>query len=117
MTGYPCRPLALFVLLVSAIVIVNAPAYADAIDGQWCSSEGRKFSINGSHIVTPDGTRTTGDYDRHAFAYTLPQGGPGAGTKISMLLVDENTLHLQTGANTTTFGSAQIWQRCSNVTS
>jgi len=92
-------------------------AWADAIDGHWCFADGRKFSIDGSRIVTPTGKRTTGDYDRHAFSYTVPTGDPGAGSIISMDLVDEDTVHLWTGTRTSASGPMQTWHRCSDVTS
>lgn len=100
-----------------AVPMSTAPAWADAIDGHWCFTDGRKFSIDGPRIVTPAGTRTTGDYDRHAFSYTVPTGDPGAGSIISMDLVDEDTVQLWIGPRTSASGPMQTWRRCSNVTS
>ncbi len=37
-------------------------AAADVIDGDWCFPDGRRFSIRGPEILTPAGTRTTGNY-------------------------------------------------------
>ena len=49
---------AAFVLVLSA-----APAFADAIDGDWChQASGRHLSIRGPQIVTPGGKRMEGDY-------------------------------------------------------
>lgn len=109
------RPVACLALLI--VLAAAGPARADAIDGHWCHSDGRKFSIDGPRIVTPSGTRTTGDYDRHAFSYTVPAGEPGRGTTISMILVDENTVRLWAGTRTAESGPGQVWLRCTDVTS
>jgi hypothetical protein len=99
-------------LTLLAVSLPASPVWADAIDGHWCFADGRTFSIDGSRIVTPAGTRTTGDYDRHAFSYTVPAGEAGSGSAISMDLVDDDTIHLQAGP-----GAVQTWRRCSDVTS
>lgn len=107
-------------LLLLAVFILSlppGPARADAIDGHWCHADGRKFSIDGARIVTPAGTQTTGEYDRHAFTYNVPAGDPGAGSTVSMDLIDENTVHLWIGVRTSGSGPMQIWRRCSDVTS
>jgi hypothetical protein len=36
-------------------------AHADAIDGDWCSADGRSLSITGPTIRTPGGATITGD--------------------------------------------------------
>jgi phosphodiesterase/alkaline phosphatase D-like protein len=33
-------------------------------------------------LAATAGSKTTGDYTRHAFSYTVPAGDPGAGTVI-----------------------------------
>jgi hypothetical protein len=60
------------------------PALADALDGDWCFTDGRNLNIQGPAIITPGGTSTTGDYARHTFRYTVPDGDPGAGGEIFM---------------------------------
>jgi len=83
------------------------PAWADAIDGNWCSREGKSMSISGPQIVTPGGTRMKGDYDRHGFRYVVPAAERPAGAKVDMSLVDEETLHVRVGA-----GPVKTWRRC-----
>jgi hypothetical protein len=71
-----------------AIPVSNA-ARADAIDGNWCSPDGKFLSIEGPRIVTSGGTTTQGNYDRHHFHYVIPASDPGAGQQVFMTLRGE----------------------------
>ena len=83
---------------VAAACLVSAGgARADAIDGNWCGPEGRTLTIEGPRITTPGGTATRGDYDRHGFAYVVPPGEAGAGARVTMRLLDEDTVRLTAG--------------------
>lgn len=97
----------------------SAPAWADVIDGHWCHPDGKRFSIQGPVIVTPAGTRTEGNYARHFFSYVVPPGGPDAGQTVSMVLVNEETVHLRIGAapSYASEGPVQVWHRCGPPTS
>jgi len=102
----------------SLLLFTTAPAWADAIDGNWCRPDGKHMSIRGPEIVTPMGTHTKGNYDRHAFSYAVPDQEPGAGTTINMMLVDEDTLYLRAGARPGFGpGEADVWRRCTLPTS
>ena len=106
--------------LFTAFSLLNIPAaYADAIDGNWCFTDGRHFSIDGPDIVTPSGTQIVGEYGRHSFLYTVPGNESGAGKLVAMRLLDENTVQLAIGsdASETSKSPTQIWQRCFPVTS
>ena len=94
---------------VTAFVCAATSALADAIDGDWCHSDGRHFSIRGPDIVTPAGARMQGDYSRHAFNYKPPAPERGAGGTIAMQLVNENTVHLSYGEA----AAPEVWLRCS----
>ena len=100
--------------LIPALVltVLASPALADAIDGNWCHSDGRRIAIRGPEIVTPGGKHMEGNYSRHSFAYTAPAPAPepGAGQNILMTLVNENTVHLRLGE---TAAAAEVWVRCS----
>ncbi len=101
---------------VVASLALLAPAeraWADAIDGNWCFADGRRLSIQGSDLVTPGGKRMTGDYDRHAFAYVAPDGEKSAGSKVFMVLVDDDTMQLVIGAAPSASGAGETWRRCS----
>jgi len=99
-------------ILIAALglALLAGPAFADAIDGNWCHSDGRRFTIHGPEIVTPGGKRMEGNYNRHYFSYTAPAPEPGAGQTIFMTLADENTVHLRLGEPTS---AAETWVRCS----
>jgi hypothetical protein len=98
---------------IAALLAATSAANADAIDGHWCSADGRHFAISGDDITTPAGTRTRGDYSRHAFSYQVPAGETPAGAAISMLLVNEDTVHLWTGEASAAAAEAEVWHRCS----
>lgn len=100
----PSLPLVLATIL---LVIGAGGARADAIDGSWCHSDGRRLSISGPLIITPAGTRTEGAYSRHAFDYVAPAGEPQPGTAIHMTLLGEELMHMRVGD-----GEAQTWRRC-----
>ena len=84
------------------------PALADAIDGDWCRSDGKRMSIRGPAIVTPGGQQTNGDYTRHFFSYVIPSGEAGAGATVSVQLLGEYLAHARQGAD----GAVQEWRRC-----
>jgi hypothetical protein len=65
----------------------------------------RTFSIECFRIVTQDGAATTDDYGRHCFAYAVPPGEAGADTRVTMLLLNEETVRLSAGA------APEIWHR------
>ena len=90
--------------------LLASPAFADAIDGNWCHSDGRRFTIRGPEIVTPGGLRMEGNYSRHWFSYIAPAPEPGAGQTVFMTLLDENTVNLRLGAETS---ASETWVRCS----
>ena len=80
-------------LLVTTLLSAS-PAWADAIDGDWCYPDGRRFSIRGPEIVTPAGMRMQGRYSRHSFSYLVPQPEPNAGLTVHMILENEDTVRL-----------------------
>ena len=111
----------MFVLVVAGFFfgILGSAARADAIDGDWCHADGRRFSINGPDFVTPGGNRIQGDYDRYAFAYRIPKPEAGAGLAVSMVFIDDDTLHVTLGKAMTESekgispgGPLEIWHRC-----
>lgn len=94
------------------LLLMAVPAWADAIDGDWChAATGRRFSIRGPQIVTPGGKQMEGDYSRHWFTYVVPAPEPGAGKTVFMQLLDENTVHLRVGDADA--AKPETWIRCS----
>jgi len=84
------------------------PAKADQIDGHWCRGL-KLLSIDGPNIVTPGGTRMTGDYERHSFQYVVPDGEPDTGAKITIAQVHDELMQLSSSARP---GQSEPWTRC-----
>jgi hypothetical protein len=106
-------------LLSAAAFLAPGAVRADAIDGNWCLENSKKFmTIDGVKVVTPGGSATEGNYSRHAFDYVIPPPEPEAGTVIGMLLANENTVYLKVGSKVVRRGEAgvEIWHRCSRPT-
>ena len=101
------RRLATLALFAMGPLAAATPARADSIDGAWCQDKGKRMVISGPSITTPAGTKTEGDYGRHDFAYTVPAGDPGAGTRIRMVLMGETRVRVQEGDATPV-----VWERC-----
>lgn len=98
----------MILMMGAGAMLLLAPqsAWADAIDGDWCSTQGEHFTIDGPKFTTPGGKQIVGQYDRHAYAYSVP----GAGSTVLMTLVDDDTLHLIPGAPKG--AKMQVWKRC-----
>jgi hypothetical protein len=94
---------ALLVLLAGV-----AAARADVIDGEWCRATSH-FIIDGPQIRTPGGQTVEGNYSRHAFRYRVPAPEEGAGSEITMLLLNEETLQL---SRPWVAEPPEIWKRC-----
>ncbi len=95
------------VLAALAVAALPGLARADAIDGAWCRSDGRRIVIAGPSVTTPEGHQITGDYGRHVFAYTVPAAEPGAGSEVHMQLMGEYHVQVQEGA-----AAPVMWDRC-----
>lgn len=104
---------------LAVALAASAPARADVIDGDWCSLDGgRMMSIHGPTIVTPGGTRTQGDYRRHAFSYQVPAGEAKAGSTVSLVLLNEDAVRIDDGtAQASPSAQGEIWHRCRLPTS
>jgi hypothetical protein len=116
------RTLSKLILTIAIIVTVatfSRTVLADQIDGNWCFSDGRTFSIQGSSIVTPSGNTITGNYDRHAFSYVVPDLKPNAGVMVAMRQLNQMTINVtqETAPGSGTTSPVQIWKRCTPTTS
>ena len=103
-------------LMLAAVLLLAAPnaAFADAIDGDWCSADGQHMTINGDDITTPGGNQMKGNYTRHAFDYVVPAGETGTGETVRILLRSEYLALSRQGA---TDAPTKEWRRCANRTS
>lgn len=113
MSGYSV--VRVFAAVTLALAAMTTPALADAIDGQWCDSNGHSMKIDGPQIVTPGGTAMTGNYDRHGFEYTVPANEPGAGNLVVMMLLGDDDLDVMTGPPGGERPEPVRWRRCQVV--
>jgi hypothetical protein len=95
-----------------ALGLTAAPAFADAIDGDWCSPDGKHLNIKGPALKTPGGAKMTGNYTRHAFSYVVPAPEPNSGSTIYMSLMNETTVQVREG---TPVAQPIIWKRCEHI--
>src|SRR5258708_3461798 len=102
-------------LILATALLFAAPttALADAIDGDWCSADGKHMTINGDDIPTPGGARIKGNYDRHAFDYVVPAGEAGSGETVNILLRGE---YLAVSRHWPADGPSKEWRRCAQPT-
>ena len=91
-----------------AIVGFSGAALADAIDGDWCGTNGKRMSIRGPAIVTPGGKQASGNYTRHFFSYVIPADETGAGATVEIQLLNEYLAHARQSGEP----SVQEWRRC-----
>jgi hypothetical protein len=104
------RPLFRLLIAGAALAWLSAsPVRADAIDGDWCSADGKRMKIRGPEIVTPGGNQLRGEYTRHSFIYVVPAGEAGAGERVSIILLSEYLAHARQGAAD---APVQVWNRC-----
>jgi hypothetical protein len=95
-------------------VMQAGAAHADAIDGDWCSTDGQRMSIRGDKITIPSGKQILGNYSRHAFDYVIPSGDSGAGDTVNVILRNEYLAFSRQGAN----GDRPTeWRRCKDLNS
>ena len=102
-------------LIVAAITLVGTnAAWADAIDGTWCSErDHRQITINGSEAVLPGGRRVTGNYSRHRFSYLIPMPDAEAG-QLKMLQLTGEVSMMSATANSdgSEPSEPERWKRC-----
>jgi len=101
------RSIVFLAIAVSAVVF-STGTWADQIDGNWCRGM-RHLSIDGPNIVTPGGTRMTGEYDRHGFRYVVPSGEAGAGDTVVMWQVHDGLMQMTVSSKP---DLVEDWNRC-----
>lgn len=98
-------------LAATLLAVLPSTAHADAIDGTWCHADGRTMTIEGSVVTIPEGRKIAGNYRRHSYTYAVPVDIDPEGRTVSMVLVDENTIHLLP-PDAAGSDAVQIWRRC-----
>jgi hypothetical protein len=99
----------LIVLVAAGMLLQTGIGHADAIDGDWCSTDGMRMSIRGEKITTPGGKQIEGNYSRHAFDYVIPAGENGSGDVVNIILRGE---YLALSRQGPVEGSLREWHRC-----
>ena len=99
-----------------AIVATTTTAWADQIDGTWCSLAGKSMTINGPEVTTPAGNTVTGQYTRHTIVYDIPEGEPEAGGRVwANQLNDHNISVTVTKGQVRENGVTENWTRCETI--
>lgn len=99
----------LVALTTIGVLLQTGIGRADAIDGDWCSTDGMRMSISGEKITTPSGKRIQGNYSRHAFDYVVPEGEAGSGEFVNVILQSE---YLAMSRQGPAGGPPREWRRC-----
>jgi hypothetical protein len=96
-------------LIAAGTLLQTGVGHADAIDGDWCSTDGMRMSINGENITTPGGKHIQGNYSRHAFDYVVPDGENGSGDVVNIILRGE---YLALSRQGPVSAPLREWHRC-----
>ena len=104
----------LIFLVAIGMLLQTGIGHADAIDGDWCSTDGMRMSIRGEKITTPGGKQIEGNYSRHAFDYVIPAGENGSGDVVNIVLRGE---YLALSRQGPAEGPLREWHRCKEVIS
>jgi hypothetical protein len=99
----------LLILVAAAMLLQTGISRADAIDGDWCSTDGLRMAIRGEKITIPSGKQIEGNYSRHAFDYVIPAGENGSGDVVSIILRSEYLALSRQGPVEAPF---RAWHRC-----
>jgi len=99
----------LIFLVATGVLLQTGVGHADAIDGDWCSTDGKRMSISGEKITTPGGKQIEGNYSRHAFDYVVPAGENGSGDVVNIILRGE---YLALSRQGPVDGPLTEWHRC-----
>jgi len=96
-------------LAAVAVLLQTGAGHADAIDGDWCSTDGMRMSISGDKITIPSGKQIEGNYSRHAFDYVVPAGEHGSGDVVNIILRSE---YLALSRQGPAEAPLREWHRC-----
>ena len=95
----PAVTVSFLAAFLTCIFLIPTSAHADSIDGTWCLKDGRNLKIDGEKITTTRGALNKGNYGRHDFSYVAPAGEPGAGSRVEIVLLDDDHASYQNDAD------------------
>jgi len=96
-------------LFISMGTSVHAQSLLPTLDGDWCHADGKRLTVKGADIVTPDGKPLRADYARTFASWVIPEGEPNAGMTVTMMLLGSDRAHTRQGAADT---PPLEWRRC-----
>lgn len=102
-------------VLIAATALASSalPAFADAIDGDWCMGADH-MNIEGPNILTPGKNKIAGNYYRYRFTYVVPGNEPGAGGEVKMVMIrGTETVHVDRPGGDA--AKPEVWVRCKPV--
>lgn len=109
-------PFRLSVLAIILLVASTATAFADKIDGTWCSPSGKSISIDGPRVITPSGKTVAARYDRHHIDYEIPDGEPNAGDRLTADQLNEEQIRVSVVSKAKSeTGASEIWTPCKQI--
>ncbi len=109
-------PFKLSALVMILLVASTAAAFADKIDGTWCSPSGKSISIDGPRVITPLGKIAVARYDRHHIDYEIPEGEPNAGDRLTANQLNEEQIRVSVvGKAKSETGAPEIWMPCKQI--
>ena len=82
----------MFKYLFAFLLLLPTAAFADKIDGMWCNEAGGRVDIDVPKISLSGKSEFDGQYSRHEFLYTVPEGEDHAGDQIYMRLMGEENM-------------------------
>jgi hypothetical protein len=105
-------PMNRLALTATMFLLTAQSVLADAIDGDWCSPQGKHLTIRGPEITTPGRVTMQGIYRRHQFSYTAPAGDPDAGVQIYLDLLNEEHMNFYRTDKNGKLAEPDLWKRC-----
>ena len=98
-------------ILIAFCLLLPTAAFADRIDGTWCSDKAARVEIKGPTISLGGKPAIEGSYGRHEFLYTVPDGDAHAGDEIFMRLRGEEDMTSYTMKDDKPVDPVE-WKRC-----
>ena len=101
----------MFKYIAAFLLLIPTVAYADRIDGTWCTGAAMRVEINGPKISLGGKPAVDGTYTRHQFIYIVPDGEEHAGDKVYMQVLGDEDMSSYTVKENKAVDPLD-WKRC-----
>ena len=101
-------------ILTAFFLLLPTAAFADKIDGAWCTGVNTRIEINGPQISLGGKPGFDGVYKRHEFTYTVPASEDHAGDQIYMRLLNDENMTSFTIKDSKPVDPVE-WKRCQST--